>query len=76
MENEKKPKVNRFKLWCIENGIKQVELKEKTRLAIGTLHKMMNESIATDKTIKLVAISLREDFGMSVSEEELSGMLC
>jgi len=68
-------KINKFSLWLRENGIKQVVLKNATQLAIGTIHKMMKYGEATPKTIKLVAISLRDTFKLEITEEEISEML-
>ena len=68
-------KVTEFKLWLIEKGIRQNALKESTKLAIGTLHRCINFGDATAKTIKLIALSLNADFGVSITEDEIEEML-
>ena len=68
-------RVTEFKLWLMEKGIRQNALKETTRLAIGTLHRCINYGDATPKTIKLITISLNDDFGVTITEHEIEEML-
>ena len=74
-ESQSSVKVTEFKLWLMEKGVKQNALKESTKLAIGTLHRCINFGDATPKTIKLIALSLNDDFNVSITESEIEEMM-
>jgi hypothetical protein len=57
----KNPVVNnnnatKFKIWCIKEGITQVQIQNDTKLSIGCIHSTWNEGKATDSTIKLISL--------------------
>lgn len=57
----KKPTVNnnnatKFKIWCIKEGITQVQIQNETKLSIGCIHSTWNEGKANDSTIKLISL--------------------
>ena len=68
-------KVNQFKVWCMTNGVRQVDLGEKSEVGITTLHNLMNNSDATLKTMEKVAACLREDFGKEITAQEIQDMI-
>jgi len=46
----------KFKIWCIKEGITQVQIRVDTKLSIGCIHATWNEGKATDSTIKLISL--------------------
>jgi len=58
---KKTPLVNnnnatKFKIWCIKEGITQVQIQNDTKLSIGCIHSTWNEGKANDSTIKLISL--------------------
>jgi hypothetical protein len=46
----------KFKIWCIKEGITQVQIQNDTKLSIGCIHSTWNEGKANDSTIKLISL--------------------
>ena len=72
-KNKKKP--NQFKVWLVSNGIGHTELSLKSGLGITVLHYLINDSRATKRTIRMVADSLRKDFGKDITESIITNMI-
>jgi hypothetical protein len=54
--NNNSNNATKFKIWCIKEGITQVQIRTDTKLSIGCIHATWNEGKATDSTIKLISL--------------------
>jgi len=68
-------KVSKFKLFLIENGVKQRDLSIKSGLGVTTLHHLINSGDGSPKTIKKIVETLTKNFGLKITEQEISNML-
>jgi hypothetical protein len=73
---EKTKMATQFKAFLSEYGITQRALKDATGLAPYTMCEMVNNGIASKKSIKLVSYALVYDFGLKgITEEKISSLL-
>jgi hypothetical protein len=65
MENN----ATQFKMWCIDNGIEQKDIRRDTKLSIGCIHSTWNLGKATPSTVKLISLVYK------LNEKELNDMI-
>lgn len=64
-------KVNQLKVFLVGHNIGQKELHEQSGLGITSLHYMINEGRASNKTLRKVVTTLKESYGITISFEDL-----
>ncbi len=57
-KEKKKKKVTGLKIWMIENGVTQRELRERMAIGTGTANRIVNEGKASESVIRHLALEL------------------
>jgi hypothetical protein len=52
---KKAKSVTKFRVWCLQKGITQKDIREKTELSIGCLHGAWREGKSTKSTINKIS---------------------
>jgi len=68
-------KVSKLKIFFVENQVPQKELAQQSGVGVTSLHYMINEKRATNKTLNRVVTCLKETYGITTTFEALKEMM-
>lgn len=65
----------KLKVLLLLNGINQRALSRASKIGVTSLHLLINKGEASEKTIEAVTNSLRDDFGVKFTDDDVDSWI-